>query len=53
MEHNTLVKYGFKKGVEQPVFDPETEAHLAPQYESLHPKFDLAESKPNSPQVKK
>ena len=29
MEHNTLIRYGFEKGIEQTVFDPETESHLA------------------------
>ena len=41
MEHNTLVKYGFKKGVEQRVFDPESETQYESQYKSIHPKFDL------------
>lgn len=41
MEHNTLVKYGFKEGVQQPVFDPESETQYGSQYKSIHPKFDL------------
>jgi hypothetical protein len=43
MEHNTLIKYGFEKGTEQKVFDPEAESHHLPHYSIIHPKFDLAE----------
>lgn len=45
MEHNTLVKYGFKKGVQQAVFDPESETQYRSQYNSIHPKFDLEPSR--------
>jgi len=41
MEHNTLVKYGFKEGVQQPVFDPESETQYSSQYKSIYPKFNL------------
>jgi hypothetical protein len=47
MEHNTLVKYRFKKGVEQPVFDPESETHHDSQYKQIHPKFELEPTKQN------
>jgi len=47
MEHNTLVKYGFKQGEEQPVFDPESETRYGSQYESIHPKFNLEPTRQN------
>jgi hypothetical protein len=52
MEHNTLVKYGFKKGVEQPVFDPESETQYRSQYNSIHLKFDLEPSWQNKKRKK-
>ena len=53
MEHNTLIKYGFEKGIEQTVFDPETESHLAGQHNKIHPKFDFDEPKLKSTANKK
>ncbi|KIM81342.1 hypothetical protein PILCRDRAFT_499297 [Piloderma croceum F 1598] len=47
MEHNTLVKYGFKDGVQQPVFDPESETRHGTQSKSIHPKFDLEPTRQN------
>ena len=52
MEHNTLVKYGFKKGVEQAVFDPESETQYRSQYNSIHLKFDLEPSWQNKKRKK-
>jgi len=54
MEHNTLIRYGFEKGIEQTVFDPESESEsqLAIQH-VIHPRFDFDEPKPKSTADKK
>ena len=53
IEHNTLVKYGFKDGAIQDVFDPETECQPSTQYKSIHPKFEVMDATPSSHKAKK
>jgi hypothetical protein len=47
MEHNTLIRYGFAKRVEQKVFDPEIENHFS-EHNIIHPKFEFDEPKQKS-----
>jgi len=53
MEHNTLIRYGFEEGIEQPVFHPETESQLSAEHNIIRPKFELAKTKPKTSQDKK
>ena len=46
MEHNTLIKYGFEKGIEQKILDPEAESHLqTTEHNIIRPKFEFEEAK--------